>query len=162
MVVGDVWLSDRDGLLRWLELDSADWRGTDIDIVARCWEQSGVAALQLLRGMFAIAIWDRHRQELWLIRDRVGARTLYTAQIGQTCYIAPRLRTLNPGRSSQLDLVALRDYLCCAFVPGERTLWQDVRELRPGTYLQLPQGNASSYWQAPPPEWSDEAAPPLA
>ncbi|MEM1291116.1 MAG: asparagine synthase-related protein [Cyanobacteria bacterium P01_H01_bin.162] len=162
VVVGDVWLSDRDGLLQGLDIDSADWRGTDIDVVARCWERLGVAALQQLRGMFAIAIWDRHRQELWLIRDRVGARTLYTAQMGNICYIAPRLKTLNPWRSSQLDLVALRDYLCCAFVPGERTLWQDVRELRPGTYLQLPQGNASPYWQAPPPEWSDEAAPPLA
>jgi len=57
------------------------------------------------------------------------------------------LRTLRPHHSADLDLVALRDYLCCAFVPGERTLWQQVRELRPGTVLQLPDRQPNYYWQ---------------
>ncbi|WP_339382143.1 asparagine synthase C-terminal domain-containing protein, partial [Aetokthonos hydrillicola] len=66
---------------------------------------------------------------------------------GSICWIAPQLTAITPHRSQDIDLVALRDYLCCAFVPGERTLWQDVKELRPGTVLQLPTREVQSYWQ---------------
>lgn len=66
---------------------------------------------------------------------------------GLTRSIAPQLRTLAPYRSSELDLVALRDYLCGAFVPGERTLWQQVREVRPGTCLSFPDETVQVYWQ---------------
>lgn len=97
--------------------------------------------------MFGLAVWDRNRQELWLGRDRCGARTLYYTTEGSTRWIAPQLRTLNSHRSGDLDLIALRDYLCCAFVPGERTIWQQVRELRPGTILRLPDETVQVYWQ---------------
>jgi asparagine synthase (glutamine-hydrolysing) len=142
-VVGDIWLSNRSQLLQRPGVEI----GTDSQIVAQLWEREGVESLSLLEGMFALAIWDRERQELWLVRDRTGSRTLYYTTAGSTRFVAPRLRTLAPYRSSELDLVALRDYLCCAFVPGARTLWQNVRELRPGTYLRFPDETAQIYWQ---------------
>ncbi len=92
-------------------------------------------------------VWDREKQVLQLIRDRIGSRTLYYTTTGAVRWIAPQLRTLSPHRSSDLDLVALRDYLCCAFVPGERTLWEQVRELRPGSVLQFPDEKVQTYWQ---------------
>ena len=80
-------------------------------------------------------------------RDRVGAKTLYYTRTGTTRWIAPRLRSLNPYHDRELDLVALRDYLCCAFVPGAQTLWEAVRELQPGSYLYLPDIEVQRYWQ---------------
>ena len=142
-VIGDIWLSNRCQLQ---EIQGAD-TGTDCQIVAQLWEREGVESLSLLEGMFALAIWDRERQELWLVRDRTGCRTLYYTTAGATRFVAPRLRTLAPYRSAELDLVALRDYLCCAFVPGVRTLWRDVRELSPGTCLRFPDETAQIYWQ---------------
>lgn len=145
LVVGDIWLSNRSQLLQHLDIaPTQDY--SDSQLVAQLWERSGRGALSLLEGMFALAIWDRERQELCLIRDRTGAYTLYYTTKGSTCWIAPRSRTLAPYRSDNLDLVALRDYLCCAFVPGEQTLWQDVRELRPGTTLYLLH-TKQIYWQ---------------
>lgn len=116
-----------------------------LETVAQLWEQHETEALKLLTGMFAIAVWDRETQQLWLARDRVGAKTLYYTTSGETRWIAPRARSLNPYRSNDLDLVALRDYLSCAFVPGSQTLWRDVRELRPGTVLKFPD-EAIQYW----------------
>ena len=142
VVVGDVWLSNRTQLLQQLGADSTQF--TDCQIISQLWERWGCESLSLLVGMFALAIWDRDRRELRLARDRTGSRTLYYTT-GSTCWVAPRLRTLSPYRS-ELDLVALRDYLCCAFVPGEQTLWQNVRELRPGTSLSLPD-KVQVYWQ---------------
>lgn len=152
VVVGDVWLSNRFQLLQHLGVaepgeDFARPRQTDCQIVAQLWERWGVESLSRLEGMFALAIWDRDRQELWLVRDRVGSRTLYYTTSGSTCWVAPRLRTLAPYRSADLDAVALRDYLCCAFVPGAQTLWLGVRELRPGTSLRLPDATVQVYWQ---------------
>ncbi|MGQ4649350.1 asparagine synthase-related protein [Lyngbya aestuarii] len=147
MVVGDVWLSNRTQLLQRLSIEPTEWSGTDEQLVARLWECWGIECLNYLEGVFALAIWERSSQKLWLVRDRTGARTLYYTASGSTLWVAPRLRTLSPWHAAELDLVALRDYLCCAFVPGERTLWQQVQELRPGTVLHWPDKQVKSYWQ---------------
>jgi asparagine synthase (glutamine-hydrolysing) len=146
-VVGDIWLSNSARLLQQVGIEPGDWRGTDQALVALLWERWGQDCLEYLEGVFGLAIWHQPSQKLWLVRDRVGGRTLYYTTVGSSCWIAPRLRILRPHHSADLDLVALRDYLSCAFVPGERTLWQQVRELRPGTVLQLPDGQPEPYWQ---------------
>ncbi|GAA6623288.1 asparagine synthetase B family protein [Scytonema sp. NUACC26] len=147
VVVGDIWLTNQAQLLQNLGIESNNFGLNSLQLVANLWERWGSECLNQLVGMFALVIWDREKQVLWLVRDRVGARTLYYTTTGSVRWIAPQLRTLAPHRSSDLDLVALRDYLCCAFVPGERTLWQQVRELRPGTVLQLPECKVQAYWQ---------------
>lgn len=146
VVVGDFWLSNRAALLKKLGTEDTE-NLTDSQIIAHLWEWWGVESLCHLEGMFALVVWDREKQELWLGRDRVGAKTLYYTTTGSTRWIAPRLRTLSPYRSDELDLVSLRDYLCCAFVPGAQTLWRDVKELRPGTSLHLPNEQVQVYWQ---------------
>ena len=147
VVIGDIWLSNRIKLLQKLGIETANFSGNDIQLIANLWERWGDECLNLLVGMFGLVIWDRQQQVLRLIRDRTGARTLYYTNTGSTRWIAPTLRTLTPYHSRELDLIALRDYLCCAFVPGERTLWQDVQEIRPGTCLQFPDEKVYSYWQ---------------
>ncbi len=144
VVIGDLWLSNRTELLDKLEYPAEIG---DLDLVARLWEKWGVKTLNMLQGMWCLAVWDKVSQELLLVRDAVGTKTIYYTTNGATQWIAPRLSALNSYRSNQLDLVALRDYLTCSFVPGDRTLWQDVRELRPGHIRQLPAGNISAYWQ---------------
>lgn len=141
-IAGDIWLSNRAALLQ--ELQQAAL--TDAEIIAVLWEQTGEAALEKLQGMFAFVVWDSMQQSLWLVRDRVGARTLYYSTAGNTHWIAPRLQILAQRLAPEIDLVALRDYLCCAFVPGERTMWQGIREVRPGTIVRLPNNEATSYW----------------
>jgi asparagine synthase (glutamine-hydrolysing) len=96
--------------------------------------------------MFGLVIYDRQLDQLIIVRDPIGGRTVYYTA-GKTRWIAPQLHSLNPYRSNQLDPIALRDYLTCSFVPGERTMWQDVREIRPGTALKLPEAQSTTYWQ---------------
>ncbi|QLE41889.1 asparagine synthase [Nostoc sp. C052] len=147
VVVGDIWLTNRVQLLQNLGIESDSFQGNYLQLVANLWERQGFECLRQLVGMFALVVWDRDKQVLKLVRDRIGVRTLYYTTTGSVRWIAPQLRTLSPYRSSDLDLVALRDYLCCAFVPGERTLWEQVRELRPGTVLEFPDQKVEAYWQ---------------
>ncbi|BAY84966.1 asparagine synthase [Calothrix parasitica NIES-267] len=134
IVVGDIWLSNRFNLLQFLHLDK---KYTDKEIVAYLWEAQGEECLSLLEGMFSLCVWDNQKRYLYLVRDGVGSRTLYYTNSGNICFIAPRLATLLPFHSRQLDLIALRDYLCCAFVPGEKTLWENVKELSTGMVLKM-------------------------
>ena len=147
VAVGDVWLSNRAHLLNKFECLSDREDLNDVQVIARLWDLFEDRTVQLLEGMFGIAVWDRERQRLLLARDRVGARTLYYTQGEATRWVAPQLRTLASRVSKDLDLVALRDYLCCAFVPGERTMWRDARELRPGATLSFPDGEIQQYWK---------------
>ncbi|GAB4299028.1 MAG: asparagine synthase (glutamine-hydrolyzing) [Oscillatoriaceae cyanobacterium] len=133
-VVGDIWLTNERSLLQRLGMKTAanSWQ-----LVAQLWERWGRDCMGMLEGAFALAVWDREEGKLWLGRDRVGARTLYYTTTGSVQRVAPRLSTLNPYHSKELDIIALRDYLSCAFVPGERTMWEQVRELPPGTLMCL-------------------------
>jgi asparagine synthase (glutamine-hydrolysing) len=147
VVAGNVWLSNRIGLLNKIDRTHEGEELNDVQVVTRLWELHEERTLPMLEGMFAFAVWDGERRRLCLARDRVGACTLYYTTSGATRWIAPQLRTLATRVSPELDLVALRDYLCCAFVPGERTLWRDARELRPGTTLWLPGEQTHAYWK---------------
>ncbi|WP_353929622.1 asparagine synthase-related protein [Okeanomitos corallinicola TIOX110] len=146
VVVGDIWLSNRDELIQKLAIDDHE-NISNQQIIAHLWEKYNSQCLTLLLGMFGLVVWDREKQILSLIRDAVGSRTLYYTNTGSTRWIAPKLTTLNPYRSNDLDIVALRDYLCCAFVPGERTMWQNVHEIRPGTMIEMPSDKVYHYWQ---------------
>ena len=139
IVVGDIWLSNRSDLVQLLH---SNQKYTDKEIVAYLWQAKGEECLNLLEGMFSLCIWDNQERQLYLVRDGVGCRTLYYTNSGKNCFIAPRLATLLPFHSQQLDLIALRDYLCCAFVPGEKTLWENVKELATGMVLQIESSGA--------------------
>ncbi len=144
-IVGDIFLTNERELISYLNLKQQN--PSTHEIIATLWQKLGIESLSFLKGMFAFVVWEQQQGKLHLVRDRTGFRTLYYIFTENTCYLAPRLRTLLPFHCQELDLIALRDYLCCAFVPGERTLWQNIRELRPGTVLSLPRVTINTYWQ---------------
>ena len=159
VLVGDIWLSNQASLQSSLSGYSQNNINNninnqvnnsiydDLEIVAQLWESYGLECLKLLEGIWNLAVFDRKKQELYVVRDRTGGKSLFYIKNQGVIYIAPRLVNLAPFHAHQLDLIALRDYLICAFVPGEQTLWQGIRELKPGHYLHLPSGNLQVYWQ---------------
>ena len=143
IIIGDVWLSNRQELIAKLDLH-ADL--PDIQLLAHCWDKWQLDTPNLLQGMFGLVVCDIELEQISIVRDPIGASTVYHTT-GKTWWIAPQLSSLNPYRSNQLDPIALRDYLTCSFVPGERTMWLDVREIRPGTIVKLPGEQIVPYWQ---------------
>jgi asparagine synthase (glutamine-hydrolysing) len=147
IVAGEVHLTNRAALAEKYRLEEKPGSLTDADLIARLWERFEDSTATLLEGMFAFAVWDRERETLTLARDSVGARTIYHTTTGPVVWASPSLRALEPAVSKDIDAVALRDYLCCAFVPGERTMWKHIREVRPGSLVRLPDRNVHSYWK---------------
>jgi asparagine synthase (glutamine-hydrolysing) len=143
VVVGEASVTNRAELVRRLDFGL---HGTGLGLVAALWALHGQQTPALLHGAFAFSVWDRDKQTVFLVRDRVGVETLYYTTEGVVRYAGQRTE-IDGSVSHEVDLVALRDYLCCAFVPGERTMWRGVREVRPGTVLRLPDAESTIFWQ---------------
>jgi asparagine synthase (glutamine-hydrolysing) len=110
---------------------------SDTEVIVHLYEQYGVECLQRLRGMFAFAIWDNPRQQLFVARDRVGIKPLYYHRSGSTLLFASEIKAIlsDPSVSRDIDFEAIREFLTFYYLPGERTLFKSVRRLLPGHYF---------------------------
>ena len=72
---------------------------SDTEVIARLYERYGSDMLSLLRGMFAFAIWDENKRELFLARDPYGIKPLYYSDNGQVFRAASQVKALIAGRN---------------------------------------------------------------
>jgi asparagine synthase (glutamine-hydrolysing) len=128
----------------------------DTEVIVHAWEEWGEACVQRFRGMFAFALWDRARGKLFLVRDRLGVKPLYYAQIPNGDLIfASELKALLPvpGLSRALDERAIEDYFAYGYVPEPKTILRQARKLPPGHTLLLERGKPlpepRQYWDIP-------------
>jgi asparagine synthase (glutamine-hydrolysing) len=110
---------------------------TDTEVLVHLYEEHGPDFVTLLRGMFALAIWDARRGRLVLARDPFGIKPLYYRVHGGTLSFASELKALSrePGFSREVDLEALEAYLALNFVPAPLSIFRDARKLQPGHLL---------------------------
>jgi asparagine synthase (glutamine-hydrolysing) len=123
-----------------LAAEGAAFRTTsDTEVILRAYERFGRECLQHLRGMFAFALWDKRRRELFIARDRVGIKPLVYAWDGRRLHFGSELKALlqDPTLARELDWDALRDYLVYQYVPSPQTIFRGVRKLEPASYLVL-------------------------
>jgi asparagine synthase (glutamine-hydrolysing) len=122
--------------------------GSDCEVAVHLYEELGLGFAGELRGMFALALWDRAQRRLVLARDRFGIKPLLYARDGRRLAFASELRALTvlPDVSREIDLAALGTYLTVNAVMGERTMLGAVRRLRPG-HLMIAEHGGSRLWR---------------
>ena len=117
------------------------WRGSsDTETLLACIEAWGLTTtLERTVGMFALALWDRERRELTLVRDRLGEKPLHWAQAGRSLLFAsePAPLAATPGVDAGLDREAVAALLRHGQVPAPRTVHAGVHRLPPGTLLRV-------------------------
>ncbi|AXG79997.1 asparagine synthetase B family protein [Streptomyces paludis] len=160
--VGEVTLHNRPDLLEALTVagDPAPPGCPDGELLLRCWVRLGAAGIRAAEGMFALAVHEHAEgggpDELVLIRDHMGARTLFYARADDTWTAATSLRALRrwpalvAAGGTGLDLAAVRSFLTFAYLPGEETLLRGVREVLPGRCLRLAADGTvteTHYWE---------------
>jgi len=122
----------------------------DTEVILRAYEEYGETCVEHLRGMFAFAIWDGVKKQLFLARDRVGIKPLYYYWDGQTFLFASEIKALLQDSSvaKTLDPQALDDYLTYLYIPAPKTIFQKIRKLRPGYTLTVSAGRVieREYW----------------
>jgi asparagine synthase (glutamine-hydrolysing) len=120
----------------------------DTEVLAHGYEEWGDAFLGRLRGMFALAVWDREAERLLLARDRFGIKPLFYAARGGTLSFASELGALAhaPGFSRTLDPDALEAFLAFNSIPAPQTVYRAARKLPPGHALAWRRG-AERVWR---------------
>ncbi len=126
---------------------------SDTEVLLHGYREWGTDLPARLVGMFAFAIADRRRGELFVARDRFGEKPLLCLERAGSVTFASELRPLAalPGIDRRLNEPALGAYLCLNYVPGDETLFAGVRRLPPGTWrLYGARGSRSGEYWTPP------------
>ena len=122
----------------WLEAKGHEFQtASDTEVLLRLYEVLGPAALDRLNGMFAFAVYDRNKKELFLARDRIGIKPLYYLKLGKRFLFASETKSLLCYRewSPTLNPQAIDDYLSLRYVPGR---YDDVQGIETTACRTLP------------------------
>jgi asparagine synthase (glutamine-hydrolysing) len=140
----------------------------DTEVLVHLYEEEGPEAVYRLRGMFAYALWDRERDRVLLVRDRLGIKPLYyavqpeRAGVAQRVLFSSELPSLLEGIPDwTIRPQAIADFLSLLYVPGPDTIVEGVSQLRPGEALTIVRGRLE-FWRyyRPEEELVRQAEPP--
>lgn len=125
---------------------------SDTEVLVHLYEEFGSRMVQRLRGMFAFAIWDARNESLFLARDRVGQKPLYVFQSDQSVLFASEIKSLLTCRevSREIDLEALDSYLKFGVVPGEQSIFRQIRKVPAAHTISY---SRNSWHAVPQPYW---------
>jgi asparagine synthase (glutamine-hydrolysing) len=122
-----------------LEAAGRRFRGhCDTEVIVEAAAQWGVEAImKRLIGMFAMALWDRRERVLYLVRDRLGIKPIYWAEIDGRIAFGSELKALraDAGWTPALNRDAVAAYLSFGYVPAPHTIYRGVSKLAPGMIL---------------------------
>jgi asparagine synthase (glutamine-hydrolysing) len=123
----------------------------DTEVIVHLYEELGPACVRELHGMFAFALWDHHRRQLLLARDRVGKKPLFYCERPGALSFASELHALmqDPEVPRELDHQALDSYLARGYVPAPQSAFAAVRKLMPASTLVYREGRVQTerYWR---------------
>jgi asparagine synthase (glutamine-hydrolysing) len=109
---------------------------SDTEVVLEAFARKGPACIPMLNGMFALAIWDQAEQTLHLVRDHLGIKPLYYALVEGVLVFASEIKALTAlpllRRHLSLDQESVQAYLHLTYIPGERSIYREIRRLPPG------------------------------
>jgi asparagine synthase (glutamine-hydrolysing) len=112
----------------------------DSEVILAAYQQWGADCLRRFNGMFAFAIYDGDRRELFLARDRLGVKPLFMAPLSDgSLAFASELKGLlaHPLLRREADPLAIEDYLAWGYVPDHRSILKGVEKLPAGHYRVL-------------------------
>ena len=124
---------------------------SDTEVIIHAFEQWGINCIDKFRGMFAFALWDARKQELWLVRDRIGIKPLYYSIHDERIVFASEIKALlqDPDQRKALNERGFFDYLSFLTVPAPNTLFEGIYKLQSGSWMCIkPDGSIQQtrYW----------------
>jgi len=123
---------------------------TDSEVIIHAYEEYGTDCVNKLRGMFAFAIWDAPKQQLFIARDRIGIKPLYYYNSNGKFIFGSEIKSIleNKEVPRKLNHQAFYDYIGFEFVPAPETMFRDIMKLPAGHHLVCKNGNITitEYW----------------
>lgn len=131
---------------------------SDTEVIIKAYEAWGYDCQNKFNGMWAFALWNSEKQELFLSRDRIGEKPLHYCIHENTFIFGSEIKSVlafGVPREIRPELIEL--YLALTNIPAPDTFFKGIYKLRPGHYLIVRNGTASEtcYWQFPQIEEKD-------
>jgi asparagine synthase (glutamine-hydrolysing) len=138
-------------LRRELEREGGTFRsGSDTEVLLAGYARWGRAILDRVDGIFAFAMWDGRKRQLWLVRDHLGVKPLYYSTLagGGIAFASEPKALLEVSPSRAPDPASIRDVLSYGYIPGTRTAFSGISKVAPGTALTWTDGRieVERYW----------------
>lgn len=113
------------------------YTATDTEMILHLYEEEGVDCVRRLNGMFAIAIWDQKKQELFLSRDHLGIKPLYYCEHGRSFYFASEIKAILENENIPREVApgSFYQYLHYRYTPAPRTMFKGIYKLLPGHWM---------------------------
>ncbi len=137
---------------------------SDTEVVVNGWHAWGPRIFSRLRGMFALALWDRRARRLILARDRIGKKPVYWMRTRSALVFGSEIKALHtwPDVPRMPDLSAIDHFLTLQYVPAPMTAFAGVNKLPAAHYLTvavdgdgcLGEPELVRYWELPHPNAS--------
>ncbi|HWY57534.1 MAG TPA: asparagine synthase (glutamine-hydrolyzing) [Terriglobales bacterium] len=123
----------------------------DTETIIHAYEEYGRDCVRHLRGMFAFAIWDAQKRQLFVARDRLGIKPLYYRASEESFLFGSEIKVIlaHPEAHAEFNRVGLSEFLAFGYLSGEKTFYKGIRKLMPGHTLELDEsGNLriERYW----------------
>jgi asparagine synthase (glutamine-hydrolysing) len=137
-------------LRRQLEARGHAFKGrSDTEIIPHLYEEEGPGFVGKLRGMFALAVYDRRTRTLVLARDRFGIKPLFYAPEKDRLIFASENSALLelPGVDVRPDRQAIYDFAALFYIPAPETFYTGIRALMPGEILEARQDTHGVSWK---------------
>jgi asparagine synthase (glutamine-hydrolysing) len=123
---------------------------SDTETIVHAWEEYGPSCVDMLEGMFAFAIYDGRRRELFAARDRLGKKPFFYAIFDGVLHFASELPALtcSPLWRGEIDLSSLEGYLSLGYFLAPSTVYRQVFKLPPAHWLNVAGGRVETreYW----------------
>lgn len=123
---------------------------SDTETIVHSYEEEGISAVNRWNGMFAAALWDEKKQKLFLVRDRLGIKPLYYLVQDGAIIFASEIKAIlaYPGVRKKLNEEALFHYLTFACCPAPMTLFEGIKKMPAGFYLEIDSSGVkeTEYW----------------
>ncbi|MBA3827741.1 MAG: asparagine synthase (glutamine-hydrolyzing) [Taibaiella sp.] len=118
---------------------------SDTEIIPNLYQEYGIEFIQFIKGIFAIALYDKQKNELFLIRDRIGIKPLYYYENDTYLSLASELKAIlaDEDIKPEIDHQAIYDYLSLSYIPEPATGFKGIYSLLPGHYLKCANGKVS-------------------
>jgi len=112
---------------------------TDSEVVLNAWVEWGEKSILKFNGMFAFAVWDKKKQNIYLVRDRYGIKPLYYAKWGNIILFASEQKAIlaHPNAVKKIDKTALFEYFTFQNIFTDKTLIENIKLLKPASIAKI-------------------------
>ena len=124
---------------------------SDTEVILKTYEQWGLSGLKKLEGMFAIAIWDKSLERLILMRDRLGIKPLFYKLCKNGLIFGSEIKAIKESGffDKKINNQAFSEFLWFGNSFEEKTIYEDIKNLLPGSWLIFQKENLviEKYWE---------------